>query len=165
MAPRRIFHFIPFIRRLFELAEAIAIGWGDADDHDPFRRPSLREGKVHLVPLDECKKAQEEEEQKPVVLKNQLCTSIKNGGAAPGGGDSGSPMFQLRVKYKVESGYFLLGLVSRPAGRHHEVYTKVADFAGWIHRRISGCGNHPTSKRHFSNATLGTRTPSALAHK
>ena len=136
---------------MFALAEAIAIGWGDAGYMN--LRPSLREGRVLLVPLDECKKAQEEEEHAPVVLKNQLCTYAKEGAAAPRGGDSGSPMFQLREKDKIGSGYFLLGLVSRPAGKHHEVYIKVADFAGWIHRRISGCGNHPLSKYFFSNAT------------
>ena len=147
---------------MFPLAEAIAIGWGVGAANNP--RPSLTEGKVLLVPLDVCRKILEEEEDKPVVLKNQLCTSDKDG-AAPGPGDSGSPLFQLREKDKIESGYFLLGLVTGPAGHDHELYTKVADYAGWIHRRISGCGNHPTSKRHFSNATLGTRTPSAQNHK
>ena len=120
--------------------------------------PSLREGQVRLVPLDECKKAKEAERNLTLVFKNQLCTSNKDG-ASPGGGDSGSPMFQLREKGKIESGYFLLGLVTGPAGDHHELYTKVADYVGWIHRRISGCGNHPSSKYYFINATIGTRPP------
>ena len=138
---------------MFALAEAVAIGWGEAGQENP--HPSLREGKVVLVPLDECKKALEKGRQKPVVLRNQLCTSDKDG-AAPGHGDSGSPLFQPREKDKIESGYFLRGLVTGPAGNDHELYTKVADYAGWIHRRISGCGNHPTSKYYFSN-TLETR--------
>ena len=105
------------------LAEAIAIGWGEAGMSNLL--PSLRERKVQLVPLDECRKAAEEEEHMPIVLKNQLCTSSKDGGASPGGGDSGSPLFQLREMDKVESGYFLLGVVTGPAGRYHERYTVV----------------------------------------
>ena len=135
---------------MFALAEATAIGWGTAGAYN--LRPSLTEGKVLLFPLDVCQKIIEQEQGKPVALKNQLCSSDKDG-AAPGPGDSGSPLFQLREKDKVESGYFLLGLVTGPGGNDHELYTKVADSAGWIHRRISGCGNHPTSKHHFSNAT------------
>ena len=79
-----------------------------------------------------------------MTLRHQLCTV--DAPDSPGPGDSGSPLFQLKEKGNIHSGYVLLGIVSFGPTNELEVYTKVSDFTGWIHRRTSGCGNHPWSQ-------------------
>ena len=118
----------------------------------------LREAKTLLVPLVECKKAREEQVGgRPVFPVHQICTRHIEGMHA-GLGDSGGPIFQLAEKGKISSGYVQLGLVSSRAGNTHIFYTKISSFVGWIHRRISGCGNHPFNIRYFSNGSVGIPT-------
>ena len=130
-------------------------GWGEHGYEEPVA--ALIEGSLRLVPLDDCTKAIYDEDHFNSTLKNQLCTV--DGPDSPGPGDSGSPLFQLKEKDNIHSGYVLLGIVNFGAGKHHEVYTKVADYVGWIHRRTSGCGNHPFSPIYFSNNSIGTYPP------
>ena len=118
--------------------------------------PALRETNLTRVPLDECKKGIEEEYGKPPFLKHQLCTRIVNG-ISGGMGDSGSLLFQLREKDNVHSGYVQVGVHVGRAGFHHGIHTLVSSYVGWIHRRISGCGNHVFSHR-LTNRTPGRPT-------
>ena len=136
------------------IADVIVAGWGQHGSEIP--TSALIEGSLRLVPLADCQKAALEEDKWNTTLQHQICTV--DGPDSPGPGDSGSPLFQLREKDNIHSGYVVLGVVSFGAGKHHEVYTKVSDFVGWIHRRTSGCGNHPWSP-YFSNNTIGTPFP------
>ena len=132
-------------------AETAVIGWG-VSDVPGGPTPALREAKTLLVPLDECKKAREEYYNVTVVLRYQICTRHVDGMRA-NNADSGGPIFQLKEKDNIHKGYVQLGIVSTRAGANHVLYTEVSHFVGWIHRRVSGCGNHPFNNRYFSNDT------------
>ena len=61
-------------------------------------------------------------------------------------GDYGAPLFFI----KNESYMVQIGIASvRPKydacarDGHMALYTRVSEYLGWIHRRISNCGNHP----------------------
>ena len=100
----------------------------------------LKEGELRLVPIEKCHRP---------TAKYQLCTRAVND-TNVGSGDSGGPLFQLREKGNPHSGYVQLGLLNYRQGdgegTMYDVYwADVAAYAGWIHRRISGCGNHPYS--------------------
>ena len=66
--------------------------------------------------------------------------------------DYGSPLFLIKNEsYMVQVGIASIRpLYGAPCGYdgHMTVYTRVSRYLGWIHRRISGCGNHP-----FYNST------------
>ena len=85
------------------------------------------------------------------LTDSYLCTNETNGKGACYG-DYGCPLFSIKNEYNMVQ----IGIWSfRPAyqfhcGEHNQVavYIRVSKYVGWIHRRISGCGNHP-----FHNAT------------
>ena len=102
-----------------------------------------------IVPLSECIY----HENLTIAPIHQICTKTVNGTHAASG-DSGGPIFQLREKGNIYSGYVQLGIASRLLAYDKYVsYQDVADYVGWIHRRISGCGNHPFST-HPSNGSV-----------
>ena len=127
---------------MYLAAEAVVAGWGRTESG--YLSDVLREAKVTLATIDDCYKALQENFGKVPPLQHQLCAHNPNDmGVAPG--DSGGPMFQLREKGNVASGYVQIGVVSGDATNHLAKYTKVADYAGWINRRVSNCGNYPIS--------------------
>ena len=60
--------------------------------------------------------------------------------------DWGSPLFLIKNEsYMVQVGIASIRpFYGRPCGQdgHMTVYTRVSKYLGWIHRRITGCGNH-----------------------
>ena len=119
--------------------------------------PALREARTLLVPVDECKKAREQQLNVTIIPLHQICTRNVDGMRADHG-DSGGPIFQLLEKNNGHSGYVQMGVVSSAAGNTHVLYTDVSHFVGWLHRRVSGCGNHPFNNLYFSNGTIGIPT-------
>ena len=95
------------------------------------------------------------------MIRNEECTDDEDGAnrTAPerilcvktmGGnlcsGDSGGPLYvwtsnvtwvQVGVTSGIKNGDCLNG---------NALFTKLSHFTGWIHRRISGCRNYPTSE-------------------
>ena len=126
-----------------------AIGWGESDE--PRFTSKLMEGPLRLVPFEECRVPNK-------TIKYQLCTRNVNDTNA-GHGDSGGPLFQLREKGNPHSGYVQLGITNwkgeGEVPNHYVYWADAAAYAGWIHRRISGCGNHPFSKL-LTNNTIPT---------
>ena len=61
--------------------------------------------------------------------------------------DGGTPVFLIKNEsYMVQMGIASIRpLYGAPCGynNHMSVYTRVSKYVGWIHRRISSCGNHP----------------------
>ena len=107
---------------------------------------------VQIVPIEDCKKDANNQN-----IQHQICTRTVDEMRATHG-DSGGPIFQLLVKGNTYSGYVQVGIVSSEAGKDHIKYTKVSDFAGWIHRRTSGCGNHPFSPILTNGTVMGPPT-------
>ena len=132
-------------------AEVIATGWGRSEI--PLT-PALREGNVTIVPFSQCIKRQ----NSSLVYKHQICTRYVNGTHADEG-DSGGPIFQLREKGNIYSGYVQVGVANRLENNEFVAYADVAAYAGWIHRRISDCGNHRFQNKFHSNLTVRPPQP------
>ena len=131
-------------------AEVIAIGWGRSEMPITTK---LREAPLHLVPFEECRA-----NNKSTHSKYQLCTRGVNGTQAVPG-DSGGPIVQLREKGNPHSGYVQVGIANwreNNQGDYYVYWADVAAYAGWIHRRISGCGNHRFSHI-LTNVTIPTK--------
>ena len=62
-------------------------------------------------------------------------------------GDNGAPLFMIKNEsYMVQVGIASVRVkydTSCAPDGHMALYTRVSEYLGWIHRRISGCGNHP----------------------
>ena len=123
------------------------------------------EGNVTIVAFSECFGDVSK-------TKHAICTRHENGTHAAHG-DSGGPIFQLKEKGNIHSGYVQLGVANGYTGPMEKFvfYADVAPYVGWIHRRISGCGNHPFNKYVQTNnthrpsptfPTKPTRTPKPL---
>ena len=71
-----------------------------------------------------------------------LCTRQDGGGVCFG--DSGSPLYVWTNNVT----WTQVGIASAATGCNHGVgiFVKISHYVGWIHRRISGCGNFPTSR-------------------
>ena len=109
----------------------------------------LRELDCEINTLEKCHQRLKEHGRPNIKLTDlYLCTNEtgeKRAGACLG--DWGSPLFLIKNEsYMVQVGIF----VARPAYQFHcgdrddqvVVYMNVSRYVGWIHRRISGCGNH-----------------------
>ena len=78
-----------------------------------------------------------------------ICTNETNGKGSCIG-DMGCPLFLLKNEsYMIQVGITsFLPAYQFKCGTHNMVYVymNVSNYVGWIHRRISGCGNHPFSQ-------------------
>ena len=124
------------------------MGWGNSETD---LTPALREGKLTIIPHDECNV------QGSRDLRYLICLRYVNG-SQPDNGDSGGPIVQLREKGNINSGYVQVGIGNYLTGYDLVLYADVAVYAGWIHRRISDCGNHPYNTMYHSNETPGPPT-------
>ena len=127
------------------------MGWGLSEIEFT---PALREGKLNIIDRDACKVNGRKD------LRHLICLRYANG-SHPDSGDSGGPIVQLKEKGNINSGYVQVGIGNYLTSYDLVVYADVAVYAGWIHRRISDCGNHPFNTRSHSNDTPGrppTRT-------
>ena len=87
----------------------------------------------------------------PSINRYNLCSSNRMGISGPCGGDAGAPVFLIDEKDGTRS---QVGHATGFSGATHGrcdnrsfYYMDLAPFAGWIHRRISECGNYPVNKR------------------
>ena len=70
----------------------------------------------------------------------------------PCGGDAGAPAFLVKNGTRTQIGHAAGtngatdGICGGPNGTRGFLYVDYAPFVGWIHRRISGCGNYPVNK-------------------
>ena len=112
-----------------------------------YPRHRLEEIETEINTIQKCNQRLKEVGRPNVQLTDlYMCTNETNGRGACIG-DQGCPLFLI----KNESYMVQVGIMSfRPAyqflcGTENQVsvYTRVSKYVGWIHRRISGCGNHP----------------------
>ena len=83
--------------------------------------------------------------------------------SGPCGGDAGAPVFLINEKdgSRSQVGH-AVGLSGASYGRCDNRsfnYVDLAPFAGWIHRRISGCGNYPINEVFKSKVTCDNFPP------
>ena len=126
-------------------------GWGPLrrlNNGSSVRDYRLREVDTEINTLEKCNQRLIEHGRPNIKLTDlYLCTN-ETGRKGVCIGDEGSPLFLIKNEsYMVQVGIF----ISRPAYQFFcsdkpyqvAVYMNVAKYVGWIHRRISGCGNHP----------------------
>ena len=120
-----------------------------------------RKGEVQTLPFKECQKSLcGGIECDFDIPKSVLCSSNEDGLVGPCNADPGAPVFFIK-----EDGAHILvghtvGTVGGGPGRCNNntyLYTDLAPFVGWIHRRISDCGNYP------KNRQLNYDKPSTIA--
>ena len=129
-----------------DLVDAWAAGWGSylffyGQRHN--HSDVLRKTKLKTLSREKCI----EEDYGLKVHKYTFCTGRGNG---PCWEDTGAP---LMVKDEKSGRYVQIGLVSARetpsptdminCNESVVYYTAVSYYVGWIHRRISGCGNFP----------------------
>ena len=124
-------------------------GWGHkGQEPGPNINNEMKEVELPVVTNEECNKWLEDSRY-PGGRVNDLQICTRN---PKGKGwclfDGGAPLFLI----KNESYMIQIGLASvraftarPPCGQEGfmSVYTRISKYLGWIHRRISGCGNHP----------------------
>ena len=130
-------------------------GWGQYSSvpNEPYV-PIDKLMEVHnpIITIDECNKRIHDGGFKDIWLTDlAICTrDDENMGVC--WYDWGAPLFLIKNEsYMVQIGIFnVRPLYFLKCGREGNVatYTRVSKYLGWIHRRISGCGNH-----HFHNVT------------
>ena len=101
----------------------------------------LQKKEVQMIPNSECLHNKTD----PPTRANErvICTRQDGGGVCFG--DSGSPLYVWTKNVT----WTQVGIVSGGTSCNNGLglFVKISHFVGWIHRRISGCGNFPTS--HF----------------
>ncbi|XP_046887151.1 coagulation factor VII [Hypomesus transpacificus] len=119
-----------FERTLATVRTSVVSGWGRLAQSGPFST-LLQRLEVPRVPLQECRA-----HSGLNVTRNMLCAGFREGGRDACQGDSGGP---LVTHYKHT--WFLTGVVSWGKGCAGEdfygIYTRVANFLGWIDRTMS----------------------------
>ena len=124
-------------------------GWGERGPYGNTSGVNFRmvEADNEINTNEKCN-ARLKEVGRPYIKLTDLfmCTNETNGkGACPG--DMGVPLFLIKNEsYMVQVGiYNTHPAYQFPCGEHNQVgvYMRISKYVGWIHRRISGCGNHP----------------------
>ena len=106
----------------------------------------MKEIDIEINTLEKCNQRLEEQGRDIKLTDLYLCTNETDGKGACLG-DFGSPLFLIKNEsYMVQVGMFTL----KPTYQFRcdlqdqvVVYAKLSKYVGWIHRRVSGCGNHP----------------------
>ena len=111
----------------------------------------MREVHIPIVNNEECNKWLKDMKYGQYVNELQMCTRQVQG-MIWCWGDYGSPLFLIKNEsYTVQVGITSIRPFATAAfscGQNWQegfmtVNTRVSKYLGWIHRRISGCGNHP----------------------
>ena len=146
---------------------AILVGTGkfldDQSSHD-FSDVPLK-GKVIIRSYEDCKK---DPEYRPKWPRTYLC-SFRNETHGPCDGDAGSPLFVWqdadadgKRKILVQVGHAVETSGSNRPNRCTAsafIYTGLSQYVGWIHRRVSGCGNYPYNTQRYPGQTTYRRPP------
>ena len=112
-----------------------------------YPRHRLYEIDTEINTLQKCNERLKEVGRPYINLTDlYMCTNETNG-KGNCNGDMGCPLFLIKNEsYTVQVGITsFLPAYQFPCGAHNQVYVymNVAKYVGWIHRRITGCGNHP----------------------
>ena len=146
--------------------KAIIVGTGAFDGNKtiPGNQSDVpRKGIVTIRSYEDCRK---HPEYKFKWSRKNLC-SFNNETSGPCNGDVGAPLFVWRdrgsdgkPKTLVQAGVAVGTVASGgPACREAAfIYTDVSLYVGWIHRRISGCGNFPYNTDLYPGQTTFRRT-------
>ena len=111
-----------------------------------------RKGEIETVSFEECKEFLCEGRECPNfdVSRFVFCSSNAEGLVGPCNIDPGAPVFLIRH----DGAHILTGIGAGTSGGQHGIcnngtflYMDLAPFVGWIHRRISHCGNYPINRR------------------
>ena len=146
-------------------------GWGAWLPQHHNHSNVLRKSPVKLISNEECEKS-----DGAIHLSTSNFCSL---GSGPCWRETGAPLWQI---YQVTGASVQIGVVAvmeLPLNFSFECnetavfYTDVSFYIGWIHRRISGCGNYPSHPdlrpdippytRTFP--TKGTTTPASLKRR
>ena len=99
-----------------------------------------------IITTDECNKIIHDEGFKHITLTDLVVCTRSENNMDICRGDWGAPLFLIKNEsYMVQVGilsfrpvyYRKCGYVGNVAA-----FTRVSKYLGWIHRRMSGCGNH-----------------------
>ena len=117
-----------------------------SDDFRFLSNDRPREIDTELSTIEKCNQRFAEIGLSHRVTNLYLCTLEKKGKGICWG-DRGAPLFLIKDgSHMVQVG--IAGTrpnFREPCGSENQVttFTRVSKYVGWIHRRISGCGNHP----------------------
>ena len=126
-----------------------------------------RKGTVIIRSYEDCRKFPQ---YSFAWSRKNLC-SFNNETSGPCDGDMGAPLFIWRdngadgkqmtlVQVGVAVGTVGAG-VRQNCTESAFIYTDLAYYAGWIHRRVSGCGNFPYNTKRYPGQTTFRRTRGA----
>ena len=141
---------IPY-RSLAAGTKLTVVGYGEYKNYAIGQYSDVpRKGEITTISFAECKKSLCGGRDCNVDVKNVvICSSNKEGLSGPCAGDAGAPAFFIRE----DGAHVLAGIAAGTVGGAFGIcnngtflFADLAPFVGWIHRRISHCGNYAKNK-------------------
>ena len=147
--------------RLIAGTHLTLVGYGITKNYARYNYSQVpTKANVTLLTYEQCLKQYCPSCTRPSFTKYTLCSTNTVGVSGPCGGDAGAPVFLINEKDGTHSQVgHAVGTSGASYGRCDNrsfLYVDLAPFAGWIHRRISGCGNNPIHKDFIYNDPKAT---------